>query len=675
MRSIRLPAGGRTRSRLATFGAGVLAVALIPSLAFGSHGLATLAGSNFEIDTNANLKNDDGGSYVDWTDLAHPNGPEVRATDKTTGQTDDSYKGGVKEDTECPGEVTGSIPNNKSDLLTFHTYEEPGTGGHPGFFDLAWSRVSDPSGTTLMDFEFNQSTTTCAGSPNKERTGGDLLIEYAIDQGGARAELSARTWNATTKAWGIPVDIDADNPLCGGGPCATGTINNTAAIPAAESDGLGEKQLRTFGEAQIDLRLIFQSDRCTSFGSAMVKSRSSDAFTSQLKDFITPVPITLQNCGSVIIRKETDPDGATAGFGFTKSFATDPATDPTFTLSDGASTGDDYVGNVLFGTGYTVVEDDLPAGWDFDSIDCSVTGRASQGVTPSITGETITFDIDSDSDVLDCTYYNKARARLTVIKRTTDGTGPFDFTSNTLDADPETDGLQGFTLTTTAEGEAGQDSRAFENLLPGSYDVAETVPANWNLTSATCDNEDDPAAITLDAGDDVTCTFVNERERGAIEITKTRKHAAAGGDDPHEGVTFTVTGGDLPAAGVTATTGADGVACVDGLLDGDYTVTESVPAGYSAVDGEQTVTVTDESECGDGNEATVEFENIPLTNVTFSVDSQVDGGTASVMQCIDADGNVYDGTTDSDGDGSVTVNDLLPTDPAVTLTCEVVVDP
>jgi hypothetical protein len=128
------------------------------------------------------------------------------------------------------------------------------------------------------------------------------------------------------------------------------------------------------------------------------------------------------------------------------------------------------------------------------------------------------------------------------------------------------------------------------------------------------------------------------------------------------------------------TTGPDGTACLDDLvvssLVGDYTVTESVPSGYVA-DGDtsKTVSVTAESDCGDGNEATVSFSNTPLTNVTVSVDSQVDGGTASVISCTDADGNVYGGSTGANGDGSLTVNDLLPTDPTVTLTCTVIVDP
>jgi Prealbumin-like fold domain len=549
---------------LAIMGLVTASLAILP--AFASHPEASLAGSNFEIDEDANLKVDDPAPpSLDWANVA-----EIRATDVATGQNDDSYKGGVKEDTVCPDETTGSIPNNKSDLLTFHVYEEAGTGGHPGFLNLAWSRVTDPSGTTLMDFEFNQSETDCTVGPNKVRTAGDLLIEYAIDQGGSRAEISGRFWTGT--AWGPVVDLD-DGTACGGGPCAVGTIN-TSPIPAAESDGListGQLAPRTFGEAQIDLRLIFDSGECASFGSAMLKSRSSDSFTSQLKDFIAPVGIDLQNCGNVIIRKQTDPDEDpnTTLFGYTKSFNTFPASSNTFQLTDDGVK--DYGNTVLFGSGYTVTEDVIPANWEFVSLDCSA---SSAGTSFVVSGTTVTFAIDSDTDVLDCTYTNKLN-------------------------------------------------------------------------------------------------------QGAIEITKTRKHAADGsGDQPHAGVTFGVSGGGLPA-GTTVTTDANGVACIDGLAFASYTVTESVPAGYVSDDAEQTVTVDNSASCGDdpyGGES-LAFHNTPLTNVTVSVDSQIDGGTASTIVCTDADANESSASTGANGDGSLTVNDLLPTDPTVTLTCEITVDP
>jgi hypothetical protein len=381
--------------------------------AFAAHSEASLAGSNFEIDTDANLKVDDPASSTDWAGVT-----EIQATDKVNGTGDDSYAGGVKEDTVCPGQTTDSIPPNKSDLLSFHVYREPGSGSHPGFLNLAWSRVSEPSGTTLMDFEFNQSSTNCSSGPNKVRTAGDLLIEYAIDQGGSRADITARRWTGT--AWGPTQNLDVPSATCGGQPCAAGTIN-TSPILAADSDGLitnpptVQKNARTFGEAQIDLRLIFQPNKCASFGSAMLKSRSSDSFTSQLKDFVAPVGIDLTNCGKVIIHKETNPDtDPTTGplFNYSKSFGTDPPSTNSFSLRD---EGTKTFTNVLFGDNYTVEEllgANLPSGgWEFVSVDCSNNAdNPDANVTPdSIVGAVVTFDINDEDDVLECTYTNQQR--------------------------------------------------------------------------------------------------------------------------------------------------------------------------------------------------------------------------------------------------------------------------
>jgi hypothetical protein len=422
--------------------------------------------------------------------------------------------------------------------------------------NLAWSRVTDPTGTTLMDFEFNKSSTPCASGPNVVRTVGDLLIEYTIDQGGSRADITGRTW--TGSAWGAPQDLDVPSPTCGNAPCAAGTINSSA-IPAGESDGLGAKSARTFGEAQIDLRLLFEPNKCASFGSAMLKSRSSDAFTSQLKDFVAPVPINIANCGQVIIRKQTDPQlGANSpNFGYTKNFNTDPTTPNTFTLKDDGV--QDYGKTVLFGSNYTVIEDVIPANWAFVSLNCSA---SSAGTSFSTNGTTVTFAIDSDTDKLDCTYTNRLN-------------------------------------------------------------------------------------------------------QGAILVTKTRKHAADGpGPHPHAGVIFTVDG-------VSKQTNANGQACFDGLTFGSHDVIETVPAGYVA-DGATTksVTVDNSATCSDNPYVgeTVSFSNTPLTDVSISINSQVNGGTASTINCSN-DG--LDGSTDANGDVTKSVTGQLPQ----TITCTIVIDP
>jgi hypothetical protein len=604
-----------------------------------------LTGSSFEIDSNANLRVDGAGT-LDWATVG-----EIRKGDAATGQGDDSYGGGAKEDDACPPVGTGSIPNNKSDLKYFGAYTEPGAGANePGFLHLYWSRVQDPTGTTLMDFEFNKSGTACANGINKQRTVGDLLIEYLIDQGGARATVTFRRWQGTV--WGPAVDLTATGD-------ATGTINTTA-IAAGDADGLGAHSARTFGEASVDLSAIFDPSVCESFGSAMLKSRSSTSFTSQLKDFIAPVGVHLTNCGTAIIRKQTDPDGQAGQFGFS---ATLPAPAPqAFSLADnGVQTFD----NVLFGTGYTVTESGQLPGFELAGIDCS----ASTGVAASIDGATVTFAIDSVTDVLDCTYTNRSRGTIRVEKITSEGAGTFAFTTATLGA--------GFSLTTTGPGAAGKASTSFGSLQPGTYDVGEDVPAGWDLASATCSDGSSPSAIALSAGETVTCTFINQRERGAIKILKTRKHAADGpGPHPHAGVTFTVAGGSLGAP-VNVVTGADGTACLDGVVlssfVGGYTVTENLPAGYLP-DGALTkdVTVTQASSCGDGHEATVAFGNTPLTNIPVTVDSQVVGGTASTIVCTRAGGAaVGNAATGAGGDGSLSLANLLPD----TYTCTILVDP
>src|SRR6187200_3079781 len=111
-----------------------------------SHAEVSLSGSNFEIDTDANLKVDDASPSIDWANVA-----EKRKADQTSGTGDNSFGQGTKEDTAVPSVVSGSIPPNKSDLLNFGVYLETTASG-ARFLNLFWHRVQEPSGTTNMDF-------------------------------------------------------------------------------------------------------------------------------------------------------------------------------------------------------------------------------------------------------------------------------------------------------------------------------------------------------------------------------------------------------------------------------------------------------------------------------------------------------------------------------------------
>jgi Prealbumin-like fold domain len=550
MTAVRKRLGPRRRSislwvTLAFIGAALVLV--LPAAA--SHPEVSLPGSNFEIDTDANLKVDDPAPSIDWASVDSTVQPDL-----DSGAGDDSFGQGTKEDTAVPTVVDGSIPPNKSDLLTFGVYLEENAAGR--FLNVFWHRVQEPSGTTNMDFEFNQSETLTTNGVTPVRTAGDLLIQYDLAQGGTNPQLFVSEWVVTgnkslceaansTPCWGDRINLSASGDAAGS--INTSAIPSSEAIPGVGQDTLGDISPRTFGEAQIDFDALAGGDECIGFGSAYLKSRSSDSFTAALKDFIAPTPVDVSNCGSVHVIKHDD------------------ATPP----------------NLLDGAEFDLREDNAPVG-------------------------------------------GAPGAEDTVVDSCTTVAGVCDFI----------------------------------NVLQGEYWVVETLaPPGHDLPSPPYQH------VTVVADEQVTVTFVDPRQRGAILVTKTRKHAADGpGDHPHAGVTFTVNG-------VAKATDANGQACFDGLLFGDYTVSETEPAGYNG-EADKTVTVDNSASCSDTPYVgeTVSFSNTPLTNLTVSVDSQIDGGTASTISCTNGGPS---GSTGANGDGSATANDLEPG----SYVCTIVIDP
>src|SRR5947199_6028731 len=157
-----------SRNRLA-----VLAITVCMVLTVGTitpvAGLA-LTGSPFES-ADGSLVVNGGTGAQDWA-----NAPALRVgIDLPTGQQDDSFGQGTKEDTAVPTVVDGSIPNNKSDLTRFYVSDENVGGSH--FLYFAWERVQEPNGTTNMDFEFDQSKAVSSNGVTPVRTAGDVLIK------------------------------------------------------------------------------------------------------------------------------------------------------------------------------------------------------------------------------------------------------------------------------------------------------------------------------------------------------------------------------------------------------------------------------------------------------------------------------------------------------------------
>ena len=184
--------------------------------------------------------------------------------------------------------------------------------------------------------------------------------------------------------------------------------------------------------------------------------------------------------GSITVVKQTDPGGSAESFTF------DPSWGSNFNLVDGdsAQSGDLAPGE------YSVAEIDIPAGWDLSSAVCSDGSPVG------------TIDLDAGEAVL-CTFTNTRQpavemSSITVEKVTNPNGSTETFTFNPSWSE---------TNLTLADGE----SRSAE-VSPGTYSVAEiNLPTGWSLSGAICTDGSPVDAIEVEAGDEVTCTFVNSK--------------------------------------------------------------------------------------------------------------------------------------------------------------------
>src|SRR3989344_8952251 len=132
------------------------------------------------------------------------------------------------------------------------------------------------------------------------------------------------------------------------------------------------------------------------------------------------------------------------------------------------------------------MSEDPISGWTLNTASCSPISGNSYFYVKITSGQTTT-----------CTFNNTTSGTtttgtLTVIKSTTGGDGTFTFTGNT-----------GINSITTVSGSVGQQT---VSLAPGTYNIAEVVPAGWTLVSSSCTNGT-PSAINIVSGQTTTCTF------------------------------------------------------------------------------------------------------------------------------------------------------------------------
>ena len=272
---------------------------------------------------------------------------------------------------------------------------------------------------------------------------------------------------------------------------------------------------------------------------------------------------------TIIVEKQTVPDGAATSFAFTSTIPGKAS----FNLTDGQQNSTEVTPGV-----YTATETPVPAGWTLTDITCSGDTVAPNS---SDAGATATFNAQS-GETIKCVFTNtRDTGKLTVIKQLVPESDPglFDLRIETeVVVDDASDGDSGFRVLPT-----------------GDYDVSELAGTGTSLakydSKVECSNGQSAvpgtslADVHVTKDSDITCTFTNTRRTGKLTVVKDLIPS----NDP--GLFDLRINSEVVADDV-----GDGGSGSRDLAPGDYTVSELAGTGTSLGDYASSI------ECDNGDE-------------------------------------------------------------------------
>ena len=318
---------------------------------------------------------------------------------------------------------------------------------------------------------------------------------------------------------------------------------------------------------------------------------------------------------TITIQKETF--GGLASFDYT---LTGPNTDESFSLDTNNGNPASSSTFTVPATGtedYQVFEFNLPDGW-FPSTPVTATcNRRNFSVNIDEVQNRVTVNINdvSDGENIVCTFNNELPSnptiKITKLTNPENLNGRFPFRI--------VDILNNRNVVARDTIDTSQNNMATFTVDPGTYAILENVPDGWQLARKECKldrrvvgqpTNDGVTNIALVAGDELTCTFVDRREKGQIVVSKT----TIGGDDKFD---FMVSGITFDGASFQL---ANGESEDFELVTGSYLIEEkNLPAGWTLRD----------INCGgagerDGNKITVELDADESIRCTFTNFKEVD---------------------------------------------------
>ncbi|WP_417357004.1 hypothetical protein [Gallaecimonas pentaromativorans] len=384
------------------------------------------------------------------------------------------------------------------------------------------------------------------------------------------------------------------------------TLNTTDAQPSAQKSYLslfpGSYQV---DESSLSGNFVFSDVSCTgatdytASNSANTGGNSALDITLGLGDNVT---CTYTNTiapgpGVVTINKVVLAGDTATSFGFT----TDLGIPLAFNLTDGGST--QYTADAS-DTPYSVTET-VPAGWELDSISCSILNSDPLG-SYQINGNTANITI-LDGDEFDCTFYNKEKPKLRLVKQVVNDNGG---TATASDWQLSAIGSGGFN---------GNGDTGFNYVDANtSYALSENGPSGYSASAWVCDGGNQSgASISLDYGEVVTCTITNDDISPTLTLVKTVINDNGG--------TLQVSDFPLFIDAMQVTSGA-----VNNVDAGSHNASETQQPGYTAgnwggdcaSDGSVTLALAENKTC------TITNDDQPPSLTLIKVVVNDDGGTA-----------------------------------------------
>ena len=295
-------------------------------------------------------------------------------------------------------------------------------------------------------------------------------------------------------------DMNFDGDLSDPGEALIGGPYSSNCSLAQVADTFG-----TRGGAQADTDFDTQAScniELDDFGGMNAFLLNVCSYPSQVPGSDPSDCVIAPNSGFLTIVKVADPDDGTT-FGFDLG-AGQAANNGVTSFSIDGSGSVNLIGFPA-GADYDLTEV-VPAGWQLDSASCVLSDDTSTG---SFSGDTVNdFEIQVGRETT-CTFTNSELPTLTLMKAVINDNGGIAVAGD-------------WTLTATGPTGFSGTTGVSQTVQAGSYDLSESGPVGYSASDWSCTSgEVDGDTVSLQAGDDITCTITNDDISPTLTVIKT----------------------------------------------------------------------------------------------------------------------------------------------------------